>query len=412
MKKRIFLVLIVLVIYGLSFFDDTEEFQQTIIAFVRLIQSAQGFALPPLWLENRMFAWGVTVVVLLWHYRSVWASYRSLFSAYKSRTSIAQKPALSLQQANYLYLQNRVPSLVVWLIQLCEAGVLTLHYKKGINPWSISRNSTEQPSPEFDRQLLNDLFLSKDKLVIKASISDPNPLFRKLSDHLYSNIESDNGFLAKERCTSLTAWLVLACMLIEVPFVSAFYTDIPALIVIVLCFVVATAVVVYTIMSQLQGFFSGHAMETLFALFIPLLVLAILHWGFLGMGSTQYYFFIPFYPEVVVAIAVLVRFAPVFPKDQFLLSHILAYRNHLQHSKTAITEADIPWTIGLQVNSGLFAQHWNYQASRLPPWIDTEEEDVQKVMRDLHMSFGSSVSSAVYGKHKAKLRSRRASQRF
>ena len=312
MKNIFWFTLIALIIYGLNIFDDMEQFQQIIKYFVSSIQSAQGFALPPFWLDNRMLIWGVVIVVLLLYYRSVWASYQLLVSNYKSTAMIAQKPSLSLQQTNYLYLQNKVSSVVVWLIQLCEAGVLTLHYQEGIKPWSISINRTKLASSEFDQQLLNDLFVSRDKLIIEDSFSDPNPVFRELSDHLYKKIESDCEFLVQKKTSSFPVWLVLACMFIEIPFVSALYTEVPGVIFIVLFLVIITGVVVaYFFIPQLQSFFSGHFAMVLLVSIIPLLVLAIPHWGLLGMGNSNYYFFIPFYPEIVVTIAVLVRFSPL-----------------------------------------------------------------------------------------------------
>ena len=107
-----------------------------------------------------------------------------------------------------------------------------------------------------------------------------------------------------------------------------------------------------------------------------------------------------------------VRFAPRLPKDQTLLSHIIAYKNHLQDSQTIIVESDIPWTLGLQVQPGFFDKNLNYSEDHLPNWIISTEGEVQRVMNHLHSSFAGSVSRAIYGGHKRKRFSRRFSKRY
>lgn len=410
MKKIVWFVFIALSIYGLTVFDDTDEFQQGIKFLVRLIQSTHSFTLPFFWVENRMLIWGIIISFLLLYYRSVWTSFQLLNSIYKNSATIAQKPTLSVQQANYLYLQDKVSSVAVWLIQLCEQGVLTLHHGKGTNPWSISKNTIRKVSSDFDQQLLNNLFQSKNKLPIKDSCSDPDPEFRKLSDCLFQKVALENSHLVKKKTSSFLLWLVLAAMLIEIPFVSAIYSNTPGLVFITLFLVVSTAFVIYFFISLFQEFYNGHFLMVCLIMFIPILIVGISHWGVLGIGGDSgYYFYISFYPEIVVAIAIFVRFSPLLPKDNHLLSHIIAYKNHLQQSQTAISESNISWAIGLQVHSGFYSEKLGYHENQLPIWIESKEEDVQKVMISLHSTFISSINSAVNGEHKSKHRSRRSS---
>jgi len=125
----------------------------------------------------------------------------------------------------------------------------------------------------------------------------------------------------------------------------------------------------------------------------------IVHWGFLSASFTGPYFILYFYPEVVAAVGVLVFTIPSMPKDMNLLMQILGYRKYLGQKSYQIKMNDLAWTLGLNLFSDIFDNDPLYQDNQLPEWLITNERDVKKMIKRLHLEFPASIKKAIFGEY-------------
>jgi hypothetical protein len=220
MKKNIQTIAFFIIIYLVLAYHDTDVFQG---AMKFLFASDKSKVPDDFWLENRMWILGCAITLLVFYFQSAWLNYKVLINSYQNTAIMSVKPPLSAQQANYIYLQNKVSSVSLWLIELCQAGAITLHYEKGVAPWSVSKNEKTSKISEFDRKLLTDLFGSNHHIRIKAIISEPVPEFQNLATQLYEQIKNNNQNFMLKKTGSFLAWLFLSILFIEIPFLNALY---------------------------------------------------------------------------------------------------------------------------------------------------------------------------------------------
>jgi hypothetical protein len=102
-------------------------------------------------------------------------------------------------------------------------------------------------------------------------------------------------------------------------------------------------------------------------------------------------------PGLAAALAVLVRKQPVLPTDNRLLSQVVGHRTHLAMDGYRITEEDLPWTLAMSVHSATNADGFFYRPQEFPRWLQTDETDVQAVMKLMHQTLRPALGDAVTG---------------
>jgi len=359
--------------------------------------------LPEYWLQNRFLLLGGIIILLIFYFLPVLRNYKALISLYKKSSPSSVKPPISVQTANYIFIQNKSSCFTLWLIQCCRSGLTTLHYEKGGAPWSIKRNSDAGKVSEQDRILLNQLFERNQTISLEPSFSKPIPECQDVSNQLYKAIKTKNSGFMRRKMSSFPAWVLLAGLFTELFYLSPVYS-LPGLFVIAIALAGTTAFLIYAIIYLLQGFFNGQYILSLIMLMVPILIMGITHWGMTGISNGGFYFSTCFYPDVVVSIALIVYLAPDLPKEPFLLQQIVAYQKHLQSEATVI-EQELSWRIGLEVDLGTFSHQWTYKDRKLPDWIKTNETDVQFLIEALHSSFPANVNTAINGSVKLRQKS-------
>ncbi len=337
----------------------------------------------------------VLIILLIGFYRSVWGSYNKLFQLYRETLPAPTKPPVTALQASYLFSQQKPLFFMAWLIQSCQAGALTLHYKKGIYPWHIYRKKTDAPNESFDLQLFDILFSEENKVHIEASGSEPNPIFEKASERLTKHIKTDTSHLLQNKPTGFPAWLLLAALLAEVLCLNglnALQHTIPAI-----ALVVFSAVPLFAFCKVLPSLLNGKKVILWTAGIIFILISVIVHWAFLSASFTGPYITLYFFPEAAAAIGVLVYAMPALPKDINLLTQIIGYQKFLGQTSYLIKGQDLAWTLGFDIHSDIFDHELNYQDNHLPEWLKADESDVQKMIRHLHLELPASIKKAIYG---------------
>ena len=361
--------------------------------------------LPEYWLQNRVLILGGIIILLIFYFYSALRNYKTLINLYKKTDISSVKPPISVQAANYVFLQNKSSCFTLWLIRCCQSGFITLHYEKGGAPWSISQNSGAVKASEQDKALLSQLFIRNNTLSLDSSFSDPVSEVLEASDHLYEAVKAKNRSFMQRNMGSFPAWIVLGGLFIESFFLSSLYST-PGLIVICIALTISTGVFIYSLTYLFQGFFNGQHIMSLIMLIVPFMIMVGVHWGLTGINNGGFYFATCFYPDVVMSIALIVYLAPRVPKEPFLLEQIVAYQKYLQ-SESSVIEQELSWRIGLEVFSSVFSSRWIYKG-QIPDWIKSNESDKQYLIEALHTSFPASVNTSIYGsvevKHKSTIR--------
>jgi len=174
MKKKVtFLNLLITaamvsISYLIMKYHDTMGFQA---AMKFLFNPDTDMALPSFWQDNRMMIIGCLMVALFLYYSSIWISYKNFIQIQRDSHEQSGKPSLSALQASYHYQQDQTRCVVTWLIDLCSRGALSLHYRNGSRPWSVSRGTNQKMSGS-DQELVEILFQEKPNVSLRASFSD------------------------------------------------------------------------------------------------------------------------------------------------------------------------------------------------------------------------------------------------
>lgn len=358
--------------------------------------------LPEYWLQNRILILGGAIILLIFYFYSALRNYKTLINLYKKTDTSSVKPPISVQIANYIFLQNKSSCFTLWLIQCCQSGLITLHYDKGGAPWSISQNSGAFKTSEQDKALLSQLFIRNNTISLDSSFSEPVSEVLEASNHLYDAVKEKNRSFMQRKMSSFLAWIILGGLFIELFFLSSLYST-PGLIVICFALTISTGFFIYSLIYLLQGLFNGKHILSLIMLMVPFLIMIGLHWGLTGINNGGFYFPTCFYPDVMISIALIIYLAPRVPKEPFLLQQIVAYQKYLQ-SESSVIEQELSWRIGLEVSPSVFGDHWIYK-DQIPDWIKSNESDKQYLMEALHTSFPANINTSINGRVKVKHKS-------
>jgi hypothetical protein len=368
---------------------------RALLSSLAFVASANDWQQPDTWHEYRLLVWLALTALLLFIYRSVWASYRSLFRLHRDSALNPAKPPLSPLEAVYLYSQQPKLSFLVWLIEACQSGLLSLRYQKGTDPWSLQRTGTGAPQAALGRGMLATLFAKGDQLRLTAGLSGPNQAVAAASRQLFEHVENSASSLIRHRPSSLPGWLLLAATLAEMPLLhgpkSLLYMA-PAL-----AFVGFTALPLFGLTKVLPSFLKGSNLLLYSAGGVFLLIAGVVHWSLLTASFTGPYFTLYFFPVAAAVIGVLVQNSPVAPKDPYLMSQVVGYQRYLGQALAHVEEQDLAWSLGLEVDSELLGDGLRYHGERLPEWLVTEEDDVQSMIRRLHLELPAGVQRALYG---------------
>ena len=375
-------------------YNDTDEFQNV----MKFIFGYSPYSPPAYWLENRLFIMGVLCILLILLYQSKWSAYKQLIRIYKNSPIMSTKPPLSAQQASYIYLKNDALCVSVWLIELCQSGVLNLHYQKNLNLWTVSRNIGMLPASDFDKKLLTDLFKDNDVKKIDDVLYDPDPQFEHLSKTLINEIKSNTNHIMQTKTTSFFGWMILIVFLIELSFFNSLTPNNPGLMAIATMMSLSTAALIYTFCSHLPSFFTGNQGMPFVHVVMLLIITIAIHWGGLEIHHSVPYLSTYFYPDMVAAIAVAAAGMPSLPKEPFLLSQIIGYLKHLEAMKPPFRESDLAWIIGLDAVFIFSYLKINFKDNRKPNWLKNNEEDVHKLIQILHGTLVTDVNHAINGR--------------
>lgn len=397
MKNFIQGAVLLAIAYFIFIYNDTDEFQ----SIMKFIFGSASYSPTENWVEDRELFLSGIIILLLFYYQSVWRSYGKLIEVYRNSPLTSTKPSLSAQQASYLYLQNNSLNLSTWLVELCLSGVLTLHYKKGVDPWSISRNSWKLPASESDKKLLDIMFKNEEIKAIKDFSYDPDPQFEQVSKTLYKKIKKDNQHLLQKKNSSFIAWLLVILFICELPFINTLYPDSPGLVAIGIMLSLSTGFAVYAICYQLPSFYNNKKASAYLLISIAIIITGVFHWGGLDIYDSVPWFPTYIFVEIMVVIAVAVYAIPQLPDSIYLLSQVVGYQKYLQETKNPLKEDDIPWIIGLDTISVFSSIQVDFKDNTLPEWLKSEEHDVKKLMQIFHETFTTSVNSAINGKNKS-----------
>lgn len=397
MRKFLQTSILIAITYFIIMYNDTDEFQSV----MKFIFGSSPYSPSPYWLENRLFILGGICLLLILLYQSVWTAYKQLIHIYRNSPVMSTKPPLTAQQASYIYLKNDALCVSLWLIELCQSGVLSLDYNKDLTLWSVSRNVGMRPASDSDQKLLNNLFKNDDIKEIQDVLYDPDPQFEQLSKTLISEIKSNTEHLMKTTTSSFFSWMILVAFLIELAFFNNFYPGNPGLLAIGTMISISTAAVVYAFCSHLPSFFTGNqGMPFLIVGFLLIITIAI-HWGGLDIYHSVPYLSTYFYPDMMAAIAAATAGIPSLPKEPFLLSQIIAYLKHLEAMKPPFRETDLPWIIGLDAVFIFSNLKVNFKNNRKPDWLKNNEEDTQELIQILHETLVTDVNHAINGRQRS-----------
>jgi hypothetical protein len=398
-QGKLIVVVMVLVHFLTLKYHNTDAFQAS-MKF--LFNPDASLALPIYWQENRMLFLGALVVALFLCYLPVWSSYKNLIQIYRHSPEKKSKPSLSALQGSYFYRQNKTMCLLTWLIDLCRRNALSLHYEKGVYPWSVSRVPRSKGSL-FEQQLLDILFQEKDQIPLKASFSDPEPNVKEVAEKLYVFIKAENSHFFQPQKSSLLAWLVLFGLVAEIPFFVAGQASMtPGTLVFTLFSATIISGPIYVFCDELPLFFSELKIISYFKLIAASMFVLFGQWLLFTSNVAASYWATALYPNLVVVLIVMVHKVPFLPKSNFMLSQIIGYQKYLGHDGYQIKEEDLPWTMGLGVHTDIIANPLCYGEQEMPEWIQTNEDDVQFLVKTLHQTLGPHLSKAINGEMKSK----------
>ena len=379
-------------------FQDTPEF----IAIMNMLFGGNpSLAPPPWWVENRLYFIVGFILLLLYHYRSIWNHYRALISIYSDTESSKKSPPVSAQQASYIFLQDKAIIMTQWLIEQSQNGMLKLDYRKGPDPWSVSLSGKESSSTEANQNTINRLFKDKRQLHIAAQSSDPQPEFKQTADLLFKRVKSDAQPLLQTNPKPLFAWLVFIALIVEIPFLNALYTNKPGMLAAHLGVLTFTAAGTFGFRRLLPFLFTDFKILALAGLLLILLIAGFPNYMLITAGLTGPFFEITLYLEIAVILLVLIHNPPLLPKDKTLLTAIVAFKKHLEDEKTMIKAQELQWIIGLQVHADIFNRNKTSHQVDIPTWLSGDEEEPRWLLARLFNTLTPGVRKAIYGETKS-----------
>ena len=397
MKKTLTVFIFIFTIIMVHKHHDSELFQTILKS---LFNPGPDFAMPQFWQDYRMYIIAVLLLLLIIYYRSVWSSVRKITKIYKESHIYSHKPQLSILQASFLYSQDQTKCFMVWLIDLCQRGILTLHFnKKNYYQWSAEKSTSEESLDSFYQKLVLTLFKENKTLSISPVVSNPNPDIEKVASKLYKHIKSENSFLFRSRKSSLIAWVFFIILILEIPTYNALYPNRTGMIVHGLFSVIFLALPFFVFAWQLPGLFSGSIKSRI--MLGGSVFFALIPQFFIFSRPDRYYFETAFFPGLAIAIAVLIYKFPLFLKDNSLLSQIIGYKKYLNQKETYDSEKDLIWALGLDVHTDIVNGSFSYDEIRIPSWLKSSEVDTQLLLKNLHQTLYQSISKAIYGEMKS-----------
>ena len=399
MKNFLQGIILIIVAYLLISYADTEEFQAVMDA---LFAGNTPFFPDRYWFEERLSIIGMVVLLLILYYFPTWGSYRYLIKTYNNKSLITTRPALTTQQANYIYRQDKLATLKTWLLDCCQSGFLSLHYKKGANPWTIKRNPAKIPPFESEQKLINILFAGQDEKSIRDYYSEPDPQFEQAANQLFQQTKTSNAYLMHRKSTSFLAWFILVILLFEIPFLNSRFPDAPAMIMLCLIMTASTALFVSTIAYNFQSFFNNSKLIAYLVASLTFFIAIIIHYFILHDFFNMSYFYVQFHLDVVISIAILVQKQPALLKDNFLLEQVIGYQNYLQNKRDGINADELIWVLALEADVNLLTK---YQSDKQPKWLFNYDDSVRVIIPELQNSLITSLNNAIYGvkKHKSRM---------
>ncbi len=397
-------ILMAAVFFLIMKYQDTEPFQNVMRFF---FNPDASLALPQFWQNYRTIFFGAAALILILYYKPVWLTYRNLVRIYRSSPGEQILPEMPVLQAGYIYQQNQTATLVTFLVDLCRRGVSTLHYTGGDQPWSISRNPGDQSgktSPS-DKQILDILFQSSEKISLKASFSDPNPDVKAAAEKLFKELKEKNRQLYHKKKSTLPGVIFLIVVLAEIPFyIAAQSSQMPAVFVLSLFSAALAAVPAYVISRYFPSYFNEPELPVLIKTVFAFLLFLISH---LIMFSGRYnlvpWWSIALFPDLAAIIITAVYKVPLLPENHILLQQIIGYRRFINRPDYLLREEDLPWTLALGLYTGFFNKAFRYGEKTLPEWIHSEEEkDLPSLIKLLHQTLPVQVDQAVNGMMKSR----------
>ncbi len=398
-RNKLIVAAIIFGLYLINKYQHTEAFQSTMNSLFNL---DVGVAVPPFWQNNRMLSLGVLIVALSFYYKPIWYAYKHLIQTYRNSLESSHKPPLSPLQACYFYQQDQIRCVVTWLIDLCRQGALSLYYKKGFYPWSISRGSISGLN-DLDQHLVEILFQEGNRVHLKASFSKPNPHIKESANKLYKNIESENSHFFRARKSNRPAWFLFFALIVE----ALFCTAIPGSEIIVVTITALfsaglLAVTAFFFIIMLPSLLTGPRGTAVIVMTVVTTIALFGHWILFFLPDIKVpYLTTAMYPSLVATIAVIVKCSPLMPDNSSSLLQIIAYKKYLGRDNHRVTEEDLPWTLGLGVHGDIIESAFYYDGQTTPEWIKSKEDDVQGLMRSLHQTLYRCVKDATFGESRS-----------
>jgi len=401
-KKILTLAIMLSAFYFVMKYQDTDSFQN---AMKFLIDPDADMALPLFWQNNRMLFFGIAILIVLYYYKPVWLTYRSLIGVYRKGSEQQKEPDVSVLQGSYFYQQDKTVSLMTFLIDLCRRGVLILSYAGRKQLWSISRVSgtMEGKMESSEIEIVDKLFQNRKKIKMKASLSDPDPDVRQAAEELFKKLKEDNRQFSREKKSLMPVVVFFLAVSAELPFyIASQSSQMPAVFFITLVSAVLAAIPAYVFYKDFPAYFNEPELPVFIKLFIAFVVVLIsLLYIFSNRHGIAPYWSIALYPDLAAVIMVSVYTVPMLPKDHHLLQQIIGYRRFLYYHDYPIKEENLLWSLALGLHTGFIKNTFVYEEETVPEWIhleDSEEEiGVQKLMKRLYQALPVQISQAVNG---------------
>lgn len=401
------------VVYILLKYQNTVEFKN---AMRFLLSPKSDQALPQIWQDYRMLVIFAVFLLLMFYYRSVYFGYRRFSQILRGSVVLDVRPQIPLIQSAYYFQQDKVRCLLAWVMQLCDQGGLTLRYTKGAHPWALGYKRDAQIN-SVDQERIKTLFGKGDSVILKSWMESPNTEMQALSYELIKEVGRESKGKSQKQKKSWLAWLILIGLIAEIPFYSASLEgEHVALLPMVVFSTLLTSIPAYAFSyvffllfteSKVMGYFMM-AVSFIF----PLIGIAVI---FSADRFSGLYFLAAFFPGLVLSLVILIMKQPLLPQDESELAQIVGYRKYLAEEGYRIREDDLPWSVSLAVHFDIMGNEFSYAGQNFPKWLETEEADVQTVMKYMHQSLQPALNEAVNGEVKSKGRlssSRSSSHRF
>lgn len=405
---KLFLVIAGIFLFLVFKYQDTELFQSSMEFLFSPLTNPQLALLPDVWLEYRLLIISALIVGTLYLYRPTWSAYLDTIEILRKAPPKAKQPPLTPLQATYLYRQDR-NIFATWLIDQCTKGIINLHHTSGVYPWAVSRGGKTLMSG-IDRQLIDRLFADEQIVHLKGYVSSPNPSIRDTFQKLRKHLEKSNPRLIEKKINPFSIYLVLACLLIELPFLTASqaaasqHMSGQSLSIFMGVFIVIlSAFPAYALSSEVLSLYYGPRAKAIImisgAAFIGFAGLLMLY-----VGMIRYFHAAMIYLPVVTSMAILAANAPPLATHREQFAAVIGYKKYLETTKATIDDQDLPWTIGLDVQTDLNCS-LSYPSHEIPRWLHTKESQPEKVIRELHVTLDRGIREAIYGEMKSRRRS-------